>query len=44
MYTVPHAGTARMSSSGGAPFTLTIMANALRVASRIVARASQGEL
>jgi choline dehydrogenase-like flavoprotein len=31
-------------SSGGAPFTLTIMANALRVASHIVARASRGEL
>jgi choline dehydrogenase-like flavoprotein len=31
-------------SSGGAPFTLTIMANALRVASHIVARASKGEL
>ncbi len=31
-------------SSGGAPFTLTIMANALRVGSHIVARASRGEL
>jgi choline dehydrogenase-like flavoprotein len=31
-------------SSGGAPFTLTIMANALRVASGIVTRASRGEL
>jgi choline dehydrogenase-like flavoprotein len=31
-------------SSGGAPFTLTIMANALRVASHIALRASRGEL
>ncbi len=31
-------------SSSGAPFTLTIMANALRVASHIVTRASRGEL
>jgi choline dehydrogenase-like flavoprotein len=31
-------------SSGGAPFTLTIMANALRIASQIVTRASKGGL
>jgi choline dehydrogenase-like flavoprotein len=31
-------------STGGAPFTLTIMANALRVASHIVRRAGRGEL
>ncbi len=33
-----------LPSAGGAPFTLTIMANALRIARGIAARASRGEL
>jgi GMC oxidoreductase len=38
------ADSSGFPSAGGAPFTLTIMANALRVASHIVARAARGEL
>jgi len=38
------ADGAALPSGGGAPFTLTIMANALRIARGIAARASRGEL
>lgn len=38
------ADSSGFPSSGGAPFTLTIMANALRVTSHIVARGTRGEL
>jgi choline dehydrogenase-like flavoprotein len=38
------ADSSGFPSSSGAPFTLTIMANALRVASHIVARGAKGEL
>ncbi len=38
------ADGAALPSAGGAPFTLTIMANALRIARGIVSRATRGEL
>jgi choline dehydrogenase-like flavoprotein len=38
------ADGAALPSGGGAPFTLTIMANALRIARGIAVRASRGEL
>jgi choline dehydrogenase-like flavoprotein len=38
------ADGAALPTAGGAPFTLTIMANALRIARGIAARASRGEL
>jgi choline dehydrogenase-like flavoprotein len=38
------ADSSGFPSSGGAPFTLTIMANALRVASHIAQRGARGEL
>jgi len=38
------ADGAALPTAGGAPFTLTIMANALRIARGVAARASRGEL
>jgi choline dehydrogenase-like flavoprotein len=38
------ADSSGFPSAGAAPFTLTIMANALRIAGHIVARGKRGEL